>query len=49
MGRPVAVIAVGPAGVQVIPVVDRTKIAIAMFTTLGSMLILLGRMRRGAG
>jgi len=49
MGRPVAVISVGPDGVQVIPVVDRTKVALAMFTTLGAMLIMLGRMRRGAG
>jgi uncharacterized spore protein YtfJ len=48
MGRPVAVISVGPNGVEVIPVVDRTKLGIAMFTTLGAMLLMLGRMRRMA-
>jgi len=48
MARPVAVISVGPAGVEVIPVVDRTKLGIAMLTTLGTMLFMLGRMRRGA-
>lgn len=45
-GRPVAVINVGPEGVRVEPVVDATKIALAFFTTLGSMLFMLGRMRR---
>ncbi len=47
MARPVAVISVGPQGVQVEPVVDSTKIAIAFFTTLGSMFFMLSRMRRG--
>ena len=47
MARPVAVISVGPEGVQVEPVVDPTKIAIALFTTLGSMFFMLSRMRRG--
>ena len=46
MARPVAVISVGPNGVQVEPVVDPTKIAIAFFTTLGSMFFMLSRMRR---
>ena len=45
-GRPVAVISVGPQGVQVEPVVDVTKIAIALFTTLGAMFIGLSQMRR---
>lgn len=35
-GRPVAVISIGPHGVRVEPVVDATKIAIALFTTLGA-------------
>ena len=39
--RPVAVISVGPEGVGVEPVVDPTKIAIAFFTTLGSMFFML--------
>ena len=46
VGRPVAAISVGPNGVRVEPVVDATKIALAFFTMLGSMLIMLGRMRR---
>jgi len=44
MGRPVAVISIGPEGVQVDPVVDATKIALAVFTTAGAMLIMLGKM-----
>lgn len=48
MGRPVAVVSIGADGVRVKPVVDPTKIAIALFTTLGSMAFMLSRMRRGA-
>jgi len=44
-GRPVAVISIEPEGVRVQPVVDVTKIALALFTTLGSMFIMLGKMR----
>jgi uncharacterized spore protein YtfJ len=47
LARPVAVISVGPEGVQVEPVVDPTKIAIAFFTALGTMFIMRSRMRRG--
>ena len=47
LARPVAVISVGPEGVQVEPVVDPTKIAIALFTTLGTMFFMLSRMRKG--
>ncbi len=47
-GRPVAVITVGPDGVQVEPVIDMTKIGIALFTTLGSMFLMLSQMRRGS-
>ena len=43
-GRPVATIIIGPEGVQVEPVVDVTKIALAVFTTAGAMLLMLGRM-----
>jgi uncharacterized spore protein YtfJ len=46
--RPVAVISVGPRGVTVEPVIDATKIMLAMFTTLGSMLLMLARMRSGS-
>ena len=48
VGRPVAAISIGPNGVRVEPVVDVTKIALAFFTMLGSMLIMLGKMRRSA-
>lgn len=44
--RPVATISIGPRGVRVEPVVDVTKIGLALFTTLGAMLMMLGRMRR---
>jgi uncharacterized spore protein YtfJ len=44
-GRPVAAIIIGPEGVRVEPVVDATKIALAVFTTVGAMLLSLGRMR----
>ena len=43
-GRPVAAIIIGPEGVWVEPVVDVTKIALAVFTTAGAMLLMLGRM-----
>ena len=47
-GRPVATISIGPTGVRVEPVVDVTKIGLALFTTIGAMLIMLGRMRRAS-
>ncbi len=45
-GRPVATIIIGPEGVRVEPVIDATKIALAIFTTVGAMWMMLGRMRR---
>ena len=48
MGRPVAVISVGPGGVYVEPVRDVTKIGLALLTTAGAMLIMLGRMRKAS-
>lgn len=47
-GRPVAVVDVSDEGVQIEPVVDATKIALAFFTALGSMFFMLTRMRRAA-
>jgi uncharacterized spore protein YtfJ len=38
MGRPVAIIAIGPNGVTVRPVVDLTKIALAALTASAAML-----------
>jgi hypothetical protein len=43
-----AVINIGPSGVRVEPVVDVTKIGLALFTTLGAMFMMLSRMRRAA-
>jgi uncharacterized spore protein YtfJ len=46
LGRPVAAISIGPDGVRVEPIVDVTKIAIALFTTLGAMALMFSRMTR---
>ena len=46
MGRPVAAITIGPDGVSVEPIVDATKIAIAMFTTIGAMALMFSRMMK---
>lgn len=48
MARPVAAIIMGPNGVNVEPIVDVTKVAIAMFTAFGAMFVALGQMRRMA-
>jgi uncharacterized spore protein YtfJ len=48
MGRPVAVISIGPAGVCAEPVRDVTKIGLALLTTAGAMLMMLGKMRRAS-
>jgi uncharacterized spore protein YtfJ len=48
MGRPVAIIAIGPDGVRIKPVVDVTKVALAGLTAGATMLGLL-RARRRAG
>jgi uncharacterized spore protein YtfJ len=47
-GRPVAVVIIGPDGVEVKPVFDATKIGLAFATMLGAMLMMLGRMRRAS-
>lgn len=39
LARPVATIIIGPNGVQVEPIVDVTKLGIAMFTALGAIFI----------
>jgi uncharacterized spore protein YtfJ len=46
MGRPVAAITIGPDGVNVEPIVDATKIAIALFTTIGAMALMFSRMMK---
>ncbi|WP_119065292.1 hypothetical protein [Aggregatilinea lenta] len=45
--RPVAVISVGPDGVQVDPIVDPTKIVITFLTVLGSTLAMRHRLMHG--
>jgi uncharacterized spore protein YtfJ len=44
LSRPVAAIIISPAGVRVEPIVDVTKVALALFTTLGFMAAMLSRM-----
>jgi len=46
MGRPVAVISIGPNGVQITPVVDVVKLGLAFITALGGLLLALSKMRR---
>ena len=48
-GRPVAVISIGPDGVHVEPVVDVTKIGLALFTTLGAMALMARKMTKHSG
>jgi len=45
-GRPVAVVSVGPDGVQVHPIIDRTKLGIALFSAVGSMLMAVARAKK---
>lgn len=45
LNRPVAAIAVGPDGVEVQPIVDPTKIVIAFFTAMITILTFISRMR----
>ena len=46
LARPVAVIVATPEGVRVEPVIDRTKVILAAFTTFGFMFSFLGRMKK---
>ena len=46
MGRPVAIIVIGPDGVTVKPVVDLTKLALAAITASAATLGVLRAMRR---
>lgn len=46
LARPVAAISIGPDGVRVEPIVDPTKIVVAMATAVGAMFMAVGRMRR---
>ena len=44
--RPVAAISIGPDGVHVEPIVDVTKIGLALFTTLGAMALMWSKMQK---
>lgn len=46
--RPVAVITVGPDGVRMDPVVDISKLSLAFFTMIGSLIVMLSKIRRVA-
>ncbi len=48
MGRPVAIIAIGPSGVTVRPVVDVTKVALAALTASAAMFGLRRAMRKAS-
>ena len=47
-GRPVAAIIISPRGVEVEPIVDVTKVALAFFTMLGAIFISWRAMQRTA-
>ncbi len=44
--RPVAVIAIGPSGVRITPVVDVSRLALTALSTLGTLLVLRSLRRR---
>ena len=46
LNRPVAAIAVGPDGIEVQPIVDPTKIIIAFFTAMITILTFMSRMKQ---
>jgi uncharacterized spore protein YtfJ len=46
MSRPVAAIIIGPDGVRVEPIIDRTKVVITVITAVLAMAAVFGRMRR---
>lgn len=46
VNRPIAVISIGPDGVDVEPIVDVTKIILAFFTVVGSMALMFSKMRK---
>ncbi|MFP4416386.1 MAG: spore germination protein GerW family protein [Fibrobacterota bacterium] len=46
MARPVASIAIGPHGVSVNPIIDFTKIGLALITAFGSVLLIMGKIAK---
>lgn len=49
VARPVAIIEIGPHGARVEPIIDPTKIALALLTTLISIFTMGAKMRKSAG
>lgn len=45
-GRPVAVVHIGPEGVRIDPVLDVTKVSLALFAALGALFVMLGRLSK---
>lgn len=45
-GRPVAVISISDQGVSVEPIVDFTKVILAFFTALGTMLLMFSKLKK---
>ena len=45
-GRAVAVISVGPDGVNIHPVIDKTKLGIALLSAVGSMFLAISRFNK---
>jgi uncharacterized spore protein YtfJ len=48
LARPVAAIIIEPGGVRVEPIMDPTKIAVAFFTTLISIVMALSKLRKSS-
>lgn len=46
LSRPVAAIVISPTGVRVEPIIDVTKVILAVFTTLGFMAAMFNRMSK---
>lgn len=46
LARPVAAVTVGPQGVRIRPILDPTKLAIALLTTVGTMAVMFLRLSR---
>jgi len=46
LSRPVAVVVISPTGVRVEPIIDVTKMILAVFTTLGFMAAMFNRMSK---
>lgn len=46
LARPVVAVTVGPEGVRVQPIVDPTKLAVALLTTVGTMAVMFLRLTR---